>query len=152
MGAPDLMKQGVKGSDVYTEEGVGDLRVSFYTMLVRGQSSYEIHSQVKKILAAGRDDFTRDLLVLLFQTRDVRGGKGERDLALHMMCAVLQERPQWATSLVKLVPEYGCWGDLWKLYALCQQAREAIDTVVKDQFVFGSGDPAAEPACQVAPS
>ncbi len=136
MNAPDLTKQGVKGSDVYTEEGVGDLRVSFYTMLVRGLPTLEIQKEVSKILKSGRSDFIRDLLVLLFQTRDVRGGKGERDLALHMLTHILQERPQWATSLVKLVPEYGCWGDLWKLYALCQHAREAIDTVVKDQFVL----------------
>ena len=136
MSTPDLTNQGVKGSDVYTEAGVGDLRVSFYTMLVRGRAQGEIFSQVKKILATGREDFVQDLLVLLFQTRDIRGGKGERDLALHMLTAIIQEGPGWALTLVKLVPEYGCWGDLWKLYGCCQQARDAIDTVVKEQFVL----------------
>jgi hypothetical protein len=134
MNAPATTKKGVKGSDVYTEEGVGDLRVSFYTVLVRGLGLREIQDTVKKILA--RPDFVRDLVVLCFQTRDIRGGKGERDLAIYMLTAILQERPSWARALVELVPEYGCWGDLWKLYAQCQQSRDAIDAVVAAQFAL----------------
>ena len=36
MNAPGLRKTGVKGSDVYTEEGVGDGRVALFQQLVRG--------------------------------------------------------------------------------------------------------------------
>lgn len=144
MSAPELTKQGVKGSDVYTEAGVGDLRVSFFTQLVRGLRRDEIHTQVNQFYNLWRNnpdagetkEVLRDLIVLAFQTRDVRGGKGERDLFYHMLGAVCELWPQWSRDLVALVPEYGCWRDLWYLYKAYPTIRSAIDSVVKDQFAL----------------
>jgi hypothetical protein len=142
MSAPDLTKQGVKGSDVYTEAGVGDLRVSFFTMLVRGLGRAELTAQVNKFYEVWRRDpvqakeYVRDLLVIAFQTRDVRGGKGERDLFYHILGAVCEKWPQWARELVALIPEYGCWRDLWYMYTEYPTTRAAIDSVVKDQFML----------------
>lgn len=127
-------KLGVKGSDVYAEAGVGDLRVSFFTQLVRGLRPSEIERQVDAFFANGSPDFLRDLVVLAFQTRDVRGGKGEKDLFLGMLEGVLKHRPTWAEALLSLVPEYGCWKDLWKLATRSPRLQSAIDAVVKRQF------------------
>ena len=105
---------GVKGSDVYTETGVGDLRVSFYTQLNRDCSKEVCIDHVRKFLHANTEVQT-DFLVMLFQTRDIRGGKGEKDLFVHMATEVIRLRPQWVGALCKLIPEYGCWKDLWRI-------------------------------------
>lgn len=136
MSSPPLTKEGVKGSDVYTEEGVGDLRVSFFTQLVRGLSSCTIQNEVGKIFAKGDATMTRDLLVMAFQTRDVRGGKGERDLFYHMIGAICTQHMEWSKDILELVPEYGCWRDMWSLYTLYPFLRSAIDSIVKAQFIL----------------
>jgi hypothetical protein len=40
------------------------------------------------VLASGSKQDLEDLIVLTFQTRDVRGGKGERDLFYHLYTAL----------------------------------------------------------------
>ena len=76
----DLIKLGVNGANVYTEEGVGDLRVSLFTMLTRGLEASYIEDNVDKIFKRGVESEIRDLFVMAFQLRDIRGGKGERCL------------------------------------------------------------------------
>lgn len=135
MSAPESTKLGVKGSDVYTEAGVGDARVALFTRLVRGLSTTEIEAALR---AAARlpnsDELLRDFAVMAFQTRDVRGGRGERDLFYAMLGAITKICPEWAPRLVSLVPEYGCWRDLWSLWSLHPHLRIAIDMTVKEQF------------------
>ena len=135
MNAPSKTKIGVNGSSVYTEEGVGDLRVSFFTMLTRDLDASYIKDNVTKLLNSGNPEVVRDLLVMMFQTRDVRGGKGERNLFIQMLASVITQRPEWASELVALIPEYGCWQDMWKLWSWCPTAHKAIDSVVRLQFV-----------------
>lgn len=136
MSAPATTQYGVKGSDVYTEAGVGDLRVAFFTQLVRGLSSNQITEYVQRILATGNQAQMKDLIVMAFQTRDVRGGKGERDLGRLMLAAICQTHPAWAEDLLGLVPEYGCWKDLWKLYQEVPSLQKVIDKVVHRQFLL----------------
>ena len=45
-----LTKEGVKGSDVYTEDGVGDPRVVLFTQLVRDQTESYIDTCVENIM------------------------------------------------------------------------------------------------------
>ena len=136
MNSPALTKEGVKGSDVYTEAGVGDLRVTFFTQLVRGLSQKEITKNVTSILATSSFVQIQDLVVMAFQTRDVRGGKGERMLFYHMLSEILNQCPGWAYDLLKLVPEYGCWKDMWVMYSMCPGVQKSIDTVVLEQFLL----------------
>ena len=134
MNSPDHIKQGVKGSDVYTEEGVGDLRVTLFTQLVRGLHREEIHKNVAQILPKGVE-YVRDLIVMAFQTRDIRGGKGERQLFHHLIVAILQKQPSWSKALLELVPEYGCWRDMWELYNyLGEEQQNAMDQIVLERF------------------
>ena len=105
---------GVKGSDVYTETGVGDLRVSFYTQLNRDCSEEVCLDHVRRFVKSDEAILT-DFLVMLFQTRDIRGGKGEKMLFIRMMTEVIRLRPQWAPALCKLIPTYGCWKDIWRI-------------------------------------
>jgi hypothetical protein len=104
---------GIKGSDVYasTTNKVLDLSV----MLNRGLAETEIRSAIDAIVAAGDKTQLEDAFVLLFQTRDVRGGKGERDLFQHLWASLSTHRADLAASVLDLVPEYGCWQDLLQL-------------------------------------
>jgi hypothetical protein len=119
MNAPSLTKTGVNGSHVYTEEGVGHPLVSFSTMLVRGLSDTYIQKAVKTVMDSGDKDMIRDLWVLAFHTRDIRGGKGERDLFYTTVMYLLKSLPQDVSTLmqiVELIPQFGCWRDLWTLH------------------------------------
>jgi hypothetical protein len=134
MNSPDLVKQGVKGSDVYTEEGVGDLRVTFFTQLVRGLDKNEIERNVSQIMSKDFN-YVRDLIVMAFQTRDIRGGKGERDLFYTLMANILTIQPSWTKALLELVPEYGCWKDMWELYPLLtEEHHRSMDAIVLERF------------------
>jgi hypothetical protein len=134
MSAPETKTQGVKGSDVYTEAGVGDLRVTLFTQLVRGCQAQDIDSSVRRIVASGDQQQLRDLAAMIFQTRDIRGGKGEKMLFQNLMSSLAQHAPSLAQSLIPLVPEYGCWKDLWSLWISSPPLQAAIDALVKEQF------------------
>ena len=45
-----MTKLGINGADVYDEEGVGDYRVTLFTMLNRGLEETYIQDNVTKIL------------------------------------------------------------------------------------------------------
>ena len=133
MSTPAQTKVGVNGSDVYTEEGVGDPRVALFAQLVRGVSHDYIEQKVRKILQLGPEG-VKDLAVLSFQTRDIRGGKGERDIFYIMMRIIAQYNLPLAEALIALIPEYGCWKDCWVLSETCYALQPSIDALVKEQF------------------
>ena len=138
MSAPGLTKAGVKGSDVYTEDGVclGDGRVALFQQLVRGCTASYIHDAVTKAFAsktATDDAVLRDYFVMAFQTRDIRGGKGERDVFYAMLFSLFTQRPGLIGTLIDLIPEYGCWLDCWKLWTAVDDSVAATHaSAVKD--------------------
>ena len=107
---------GVKGSDVYST--TGDPRVDLSVMLVRGCSGELLWTGLDKILAMAKQDLQafEDAFVLAFQTRNIRGGKGERTLALTMFAYLAQRYPElFNTHLLDLIPHYGSWRDVFAL-------------------------------------
>jgi hypothetical protein len=134
--APPLLEEslwtyGVKGSDCYTEEAVGSPLLTLFTQLVR---SVDCSVAVRKAL----EDNLVDTVVLAFQTRDIRGGKGERELFRSMMKTILRTYPNLADKLVPLIPEYGRWDDVWALLGgslpCSAEVARAIDNTVLTQF------------------
>lgn len=130
-------KAGVKGSDVYTEEGVGDNRVALFQMLVRGLEQREI----RKYIRSAPEEHKEDFVVMAFQTRDVRGGKGEKDLFYAMLDGIFVRWPELVEPVVNLIPEYGSWKDLVKLLTydfvdktVTTQVIRATAKLVKEQF------------------
>ena len=112
---------GIKGSDVYTAEGVGDPRVVLNTLLVRDATLEVIQPQLEALAKMAMTDRQayEDLWVLLFQNRDIRGGKGERattQMLWNFMADCLPARHfQLTSDMLELVPEYGSWKDLFVL-------------------------------------
>lgn len=127
-------KQGVKGADVYTEEGVGDKTLVLYQMLVRNSSPIYIEEAIHTAFTdpSTTDSQLKDYLVLAFQTRDIRGGKGERDLFYTMLLAILKERPSLIRKAINLIPEYGCWRDCWKIWGLTVDNSATIQAIILD--------------------
>ncbi len=130
MNAQPKTKLGINGETVYTEEGVGDVSGSLLPMLVRGLEESYINNAISK----APDVYLEDLCVMAFQLRDIRGGKGERDLFYTMMRALTKRNPELAKHLIPLIPEYGCWRDLWELYDV-PELKEAIEWTTVETWV-----------------
>jgi hypothetical protein len=129
VGLEESRTYGVKGSDCYTEAAVGSPLLTLFTQLVRG---VDCGMAVRNSLA----DNLVDTVVLAFQTRDIRGGKGERQLFRNMMAIILKQYPLIARNIVPLIPEYGRWDDVWALISSdCHpEVVQAIEKTVLEQF------------------
>lgn len=111
---------GVNGADVYTATGIGDVRVALYTSLVRDLDEAAIKDFVDKAMTEAEEkglvaDYVRDLWLIAFQGRDIRGGKGERTAALTLLRVLIDRFPDRRDAVLALLPEYGCWRDLFVL-------------------------------------
>ena len=127
------MMEGVKGSDVY--ESTGDPRVDLSVMLVRGLTAEKVAAGMEAVLAMPTMAALEDLCVLLFQTRNIRGGKGERALAYDMLVALDKKQHALSLALLPLFSKYGCWRDLFKLAENKAFTEAVMDLVVK-QFAL----------------
>ena len=130
MNTTDETKKGVNGADVYTEKGVGDYRVSLFTTLVRGQSYTYLNDHIQKVFAEMDEEAQKDLFVMAFQTRDVRGGKGEKKLFYNFFLSLLRQDREVAVKLLPLIPEYGCWRDMWEILNMIPELEQEIFSVV----------------------
>ena len=134
MNTPDSTKKGVNGADVYTEEGVGDYRVSLFTMLNRGLEQVYIQDYVSKVYGRKINDEMRDMFVMAFQTRDVRGGKGERRLFHNFVSALYEHDKDALHKALNLIPEYGCWRDMWELLRVIPELEADVFEVTARVF------------------
>ena len=90
---------------------VGDARVEAFFKLVRGLSRGEVVKAARSVLKGADADTAVDALVMWKQTRDVRGGKGERDLAQWWMVELSRAFPKTVKALLPLMQEFGSWRD-----------------------------------------
>ena len=119
---------GIKGSDVYAT--TGNPLVDLSALLVRGAAPDEIRAHVTLCLEVS----VEDTFVLAFQTRDVRGGKGERELFDILMSSLYKNKAtrQKTLALLDLVPEYGSWRDLFSVHDDClvyKKGQPLVDKV-----------------------
>lgn len=109
----------------FTAVGVKDPRVALFYKLVRNvtpETFRELFDAVASVPA-----MLEDLFVLAFQTRDVRGGKGEKALFLRFILDLYQVNPRLTLTLVPLVPEYGSWLDVVKIIESTENTKELRD-------------------------
>ena len=55
------------------------------------------------------------LIVMMFATRNCRGGKGERNIFIQMWNTIYQYYPSQLDSLIQFIPHYGSWRDVVSL-------------------------------------
>ena len=71
---------------------------------------------------------------MAFQTRDIRGGKGERTLFYNFMKVLYTHDAEMVRRVLPLVPEYGCWRDMWELLKYIPELESDIFDVVLKTF------------------
>lgn len=129
---------GMKGSDVYTVDGVGNHLVALSALLVRGVNADTVKHLVEKVLSESSTKTLEDLMVLAFQNRMPRGGKGERDIfrILYSLFLNNEKTQMLALELLDLVPEYGYWKDIFTLCSMFDSSpcEARINDIVKRQF------------------
>jgi hypothetical protein len=101
----------------YSLSEVGDELLTLFFSLVRNIPDAKLVSLFQQCLiaAATAMNVMRDLFVLVFQTRDCRGGKGERLLFYKMFLMLGHFSPARTMALIPLIGEYGCWKDYFSL-------------------------------------
>ena len=110
---------GTKGSDVYDSTGSALLDLSI--RLVRGADAKDIRERIGQFSSWDSPRSRArliDAFVLAFHTRNVRGGKGERDLFQELFVELYICHPTEAVRVLKLIPKYGCWRDMFELASL----------------------------------
>ena len=134
-----------------------DPRVDLFFGAVRDVPAARLAELVSSCMADSRtpkEAMERDLLVLLFQTRNCRGGKGERQLFVELFIELYGRWPDKLTALLPLVPQYGCHKDLLLLAAEERAAPALVDAcldlvaaiLVKDAAELKLAEEASRPA------
>jgi hypothetical protein len=104
---PSNMRFGENGCPEFTDTGSDLLSLS---QLVRGSDPSSLCDQI--LLSSSVRDVT-DLIILTFVTRNIRGGKGEKDLSYAMFLRIWRHYPETAKKMLRLfASHYGYWKDL----------------------------------------
>jgi hypothetical protein len=115
---------GENGCPEWTDVGVCDYRVAFFFKLMRGLSQEDSNIMISNIIASAtvKSDIHGfvDLFCLMWQTRDIRGGKGEKELFYNFFMKMYEEFPGTCIRQLSLISHYGYWKDclalLGKIY------------------------------------
>lgn len=116
-----MIIEGENGHPQLSKEGLNDNLLGFFHLLVRGMEEDDIHDYVRDIMndAKSNEDkeLIKQLILLCFNTRSCRGGKGEKQLFYHMLKYVYKYLPNLVLELLDLIPEHGYWKDLFLFLA-----------------------------------
>lgn len=134
---------GIKGSDIHTHDEVGDSRVVLAALLVRGADSEMVKTKLTEVLEAGH---LEDAFVLAFMNRNIRGGKGERDLFYVMYSHLHAKLSALVEELLDLVPHFGYWGDVFTLVEKDEGFKDralilATQKLVEDEAAMTTNKP-----------
>lgn len=82
---------------------------------VRNANSERIENYIENIISTGDKNNIIDLFVILFQTRDCRGGKGERELFYTMFIKLYKIYPAIIIDLLDVISTFGYFKDFWNI-------------------------------------
>ena len=117
------------------EDDAYDENIIMFTLMNFNTEEKNIYQYVEEIVMHGSLENIRDLFVMAFQTRDIRGGKGKRRLFYSFMKALHSFHPNTTRRMLHLVPEYGCWRDMWELWKEIPSLSSDILRLVKQQYI-----------------
>lgn len=104
------------GHPSLTAKGQGQPVLAMFEKLVRGLTKDRIDVFINEIYRQAEQENAPDkivqLMLTMFQTRDCRGGKGEKELFYSLITRVYPRYPQTIISLVECIPFYGYWKDI----------------------------------------
>lgn len=112
-----------------------DPRVELFFKSVRGLARRELETHIDKILTLAKDSEDPsvyvDAILLWANTRDVRGGKGERQLAHWLLISLASRFPETVVGVLQLIPEYGSWRDVFALLSMSDLQPRIGDELVE---------------------
>jgi hypothetical protein len=74
-------------------------------------------------------------VLMMFQNRDVRGGLGRRDVFYQQFYSLYQFYPGLAYIFLDIVPEYGTWGDVFRLCYISPYIMWRVSELVEAQLI-----------------
>jgi hypothetical protein len=125
-------KEGNKGSDVYCS--TGDPRLDLSVNCVRNIAPGKLDAIMNAILALNTPQALEDAFVLAFHARNIRGGKGERDIFQTLFQTLYIKKPKIAQKCLPLISHYGCWNDLFEFAESAPDVAEHILSLTVEQF------------------
>lgn len=105
----------IRDNFVYTENGdvalksTGSVLLDFYDKCVRNIPKETIDEKIMNVFE--HDELRIDFYVALFNIRDVRNGKGERQIFYYGMTWALRNDYKNAVKLLVFIPEFGYYKD-----------------------------------------
>ena len=123
----DKMLFGENGMPELNVEEVGDDMVALFFALVRNLPDERLHVLFQKCVESAN---TIDLFVLIFQTRDCRGGKGERTLFFKLFLEMFKTYPQMCLKLLPLIATFGSFKDYFVLLGMTEEKELELHTQI----------------------
>jgi hypothetical protein len=111
---------GENGSPQYTAEGVNDHILTLFFSLVRNIPDERLYHFMKNIIDTRDLKIISNLIILTFQTRNCRGGKGEKLLFYKMFLKLYETYPQTMISCLPLIKKYGYFKDYFLMLELSE--------------------------------
>ena len=103
---------GENGEVQFTDVGVGCALLAYFNMLQRGLDKDRHLEYFNQCIEGDKVEDIVRLFLLGFQTRDCRGGKGEKVAFYRMFQMLYGKFPDTTLDLVEFIPHYGYWKDL----------------------------------------
>ena len=105
-------------------------RLALFFHAIRGISDDKLENNIQK---AANENLI-DAVVLAFNIRDCRGGKGERDNGRKLFRWLMENHPEHFRKVIHFIPEYGRWDDLLFLLMEPSSERETILELLSSQL------------------
>lgn len=100
-------------------KSTNNLFIDLFNKLVRDVKPKDINNIINNIISLDPTiDDVVDLFILCFETRDVRGGKGERMLFYNFYLQLYIYYPKLCIVLLKYIKDYGYFKDFINIYEL----------------------------------
>lgn len=138
--------RGENGALEYSKEEVGESRVALFFALVRNIPDERLLELLDDCLNEAslyplkRSEIISDLFILAFQTRDCRGGKGERSIFYQLLIGLYNRYPHIVLAVLPLIAEFGYYKDYFNILAKINESssfnrlQDSIIELVVDQL------------------
>ena len=123
-----------------SQSTTSSLLLDLFFKLVRDLPEEDLKNSVSNILTFVKTNkdvsLLSDLFVLMFQTRDCRCGKGEKNLFYILFFSLYKEYPMTIISLLGEIPYYGYFKDLLNIYQMNEVIQSELFKSTYDIFYY----------------
>ena len=113
----------------------GESLVDLFFKLIRDMKVHDLRKKYHAVLSSvtnslesdkkAEDTTLVDLFVMCIQTRDCRGGKGEREIFYHFFLLLAESFPKTTRTLIPLIGQYGSYKDYFSILDIINNSEDA---------------------------